>query len=380
MLIGIDGNEANIANRVGSNIYAFELLRQFSRLKKNNLKFRIYLKEKPLPDLPEETVSWQYRVVGPKRLWTHFALPINLYLKKDKPEIFFTPGHYGPRFSPIPSIIAILDVSYLKFPEQFLEKDLFKLKVFTKQSLHKAVKVLTISQASKNDIINYYKVKPEKISVFYPGINQKNKVDANKTQEKIQYLREKYKIKGEYLIYVGTLQPRKNLERLIKALSLVKDHKNELKLVICGKKGWLYERIFQKVKELSLEDRVIFTGFVDDQDLPYLVKGSLCLILVSLYEGFGFPVVEAMSLGVPVIASKSSSLGEIAGKAGILVDPVKIVEITKAIEKLIDFYRHKPHEYQKLIEKGLAQAKKFSWEKCSRQVLVALQEVAVNVP
>ncbi len=196
-------------------------------------------------------------------------------------------------------------------------------------------------------------------------------------QNKIKDLKAKYQIKGDYVIHVGTLQPRKNLLRLIEAFEKIQP--SELKLVIVGKKGWLYKEIFSKVKELDLEDRIIFTGFVSDEELPYLLKGSICLVLVSLYEGFGLPVAEAMSLGVPVVTSNVSSLPEVAGKAGILVNPLEVGEITKGIEQVANLYYKNSKKYQELVRKSQAQAKKFSWEKCAQEVLKVLEGVATDV-
>ena len=142
-------------------------------------------------------------------------------------------------------------------------------------------------------------------------------------------------------MYVGTLQPRKNLVRLIEAFISVNSRqqtvngKKKLKLVIAGKKGWMYEEIFKKVKELNLEKEVVFTGYVPDEELPILYKGAKCFALVSLYEGFGFPVLEAMSMGVPVVCSNSSSLPEVAGEAAILVDPKNVEDIKGGIEKIL---------------------------------------------
>lgn len=374
IIIGIDGNEANIKNRVGSNVYAFQILENIWRIRKNDLKFKIFLKDSPLSDLPRETQWWQYKVLGPGFLWTQWRLP--LALRKEKLDVFFSPGHYGPSFSPVPLVVSVLDVSYLRFPSQFRLQDLWQLRILTKRSVSQASRILTISQASKNDIMEYYGVDSDRIIVTYPGLNSKFQMTNFKSipNDKFQMIKNKYKISGDYFIFVGTLQPRKNLIRLIEAFEGLKD--KDLQLVIVGKKGWLYEEIFEKVKDLGLEKQVIFTGFVPDEELPYLIKGAIALILVSLYEGFGLPVAEAMSLGVPVVTSNVSSLPEIAGKAGILVDPYKIEEIAQGMEEVIDLYRNKPEEYKKMVEKGLEQAKKFSWEKCAQETLKVLKEAA----
>lgn len=358
MLIGIDGNEANVTKRVGSNLYSFEIL---WGLKKQQANAVVYLKNKPLPDLPPADRHWQYCVVGPKPFWTRLALPWALFRRQPQPDVFFTPGHYSPFRSPCPTVMAILDLAYIRFPQMFRRRDLWQLRHWTGRSARQAKRILTISQASKDDIINYYHLPPTKVVVTYPGlkvIQKKSQVDLSK-----------YGVKGDYLLYVGTLQPRKNLNRLIEAFQLLSEENPQLSLVIVGKKGWLYEQIFKKVKELGLEKRVVFTGFVPDEDLPTFYQKARCFILVSLYEGFGLPVLEAMAYGCPVVASRVSSLPEVAGRAGILVDPESTEDIARGIKEALKKRRQ-------LIRKGHRQAKKFSWEKCARETLAVLENVA----
>jgi len=354
MLIGIDGNEANVKNRVGSNIYSYQLLQQFHKLKAN---FIIYLKNEPLPDLPAARSWWRYRVLKPGRFWTQWRLPLDLYLHQPWPDIFFSPGHYGPRWCPMPLIISVLDLSYIFFPKMFKKRDLFQLRQWTNQSIKKAARILTISQFSKNAIIDYYGLESDKVVVTYLGMNQKTQSAGWRT---------KYGLDGDYILYVGTLQPRKNLSRLIEAFSQLQGQ--ALKLVIVGKKGWLYDKIFAKVKELNLEKKVIFTGFVPDNELSTFYQNAKCFVLVSLYEGFGLPVLEAMHYGCPVIASNVSSLPEIVSDAGVLVDPEDVNAIAAGIKKAIK-------NRKELAIKGKKQAQKFSWEKCARQTLKVLEEV-----
>src|SRR3989344_1726787 len=196
MIIGIDANEANSSNRVGIGRFALELLRQFYLLRKEksfrNIKFYLYLKEQPGSDLPEASNGWQYLVFGPKLFWTQLALPWQLYSQKVPLDVFFSTSHYGPRFSPVATVVSVMDLSFLYFPETFLKRDLWQLKNWTKYSVKGAQKVITISQASKADIIKNYRVSADKIEVVYPGINTDLFNDKEKKGEK-SFIKRKYR-------------------------------------------------------------------------------------------------------------------------------------------------------------------------------------------
>lgn len=372
MIVGIDGNEANVKNRVGSGQYGFELLKQFAKIKTDN-QFLVYLKNRPLLDLPNETPNFKYLVFGPKKFWTQVALPVNLYFRKPRPSVFFTPTHYAPRFSPVPVVITIFDLSFIHFPEMFRKSDLYQLKNWTAYSVKKAAKILTISQSSKADIVNYYQVPENKVIVTYPGVGSEFKPQP---REKIEAIKKKYGIKNDYILYVGTLQPRKNLLCLIEAFYLlIRNAKYKIqntKLVIAGKKGWLYDEIFAKVKNLELENKVIFTDFVESQDLPALYSGAAVFVNVSLWEGFGMPVLEAAACGTPVVVSNTSSLPEVVGDAGILVNPESVEDIAVGISKAL---RYHGLVHGSIENKLLQQAAKFSWESCAVETLKVLESV-----
>ena len=374
MLIGIDGNEANITKRVGVGRYAFELLQQFYTYHLSPITYHVYLKDKPLPDLPKETDWWQYKVVGPKKFWTQIGLPVALIKERllgKSPDVFFTPSHYAPRFSPCPRVISIMDLSYLHFPGMFRKQDLYQLKNWTAYSVKKAKKILTISKASRDDIIKYYQVPEEKVVVTYPGIDRvssikyKQSFSSNKVSS-MENIRKKYGIEGDYILSVGTLQPRKNYIRLIEAFSTLTP--NPYTLVIVGKPGWLFEEIYQAPKKFGVEKKVKFLNYVPDEDLPGLYKGAICFVLVSLYEGFGIPILEAMANSCPVVASNVSSLPEVVGKAGILVDPHNIEDIARGIKEALT-------RRNELVKKGLHQYRQFSWEKCAKETLEVLKNV-----
>lgn len=358
MLIGLDANEANVTNRVGSNQFAFQVLWQLHQQDKRH-SYLIYLQNQPLKDLPPANKRWQYRVLKPGFFWTQWRLPLSLYLDKPQPDIFLTLGHYAPRFSPIPTLISIMDLAFLKFPKAFLKRDLIKLKAWTKSSAKKATHIFTISKSSKADIQKYYQVPKSKITVAYPGVK------SARPSSKPPYT--------NYLLYLGTLQPRKNLSNLIKAFSKISN--KSIKLVIAGKKGWLYQPLFNLVKKLDIQSRIIFTGFVSDQKAATLIKHAKSLILPSFYEGFGIPVVQAMNLGTPVVVSRNSSLKEIVGLSGIYIrSPFGSQEIKQGIIEALSLTQA---QEKQLIIKAKQRAEQFTWEKAGQTILEVLNDIAV---
>ena len=374
MSIAIDGYEANVKERVGIGRYAYEVIKQmFDQVEsEDQIYFRIYLPSVPLPDMPKETDWWQYRVLQPKKFWTLFRLPLALATDLPKADVVFSPTHYIPRFTNIPRIMSIMDVSYLHYPELFRPQDLYQLTHWTAYSVSHAARILTISEFSKNAIIKAYGVRPQKVVVTYPGlINHKSQITMTK-----QNITHKYHLSDHYILSVGTLQPRKNYVRLIEAFSqFLKRNKQKfgsIDLVIVGKKGWLYEEILAAPLKFGIASRVKFLDFVPDEDLAALYENSLCFALPSLYEGFGLPVLEAMARGVPVVVSSASSLPEIAGKAGIYVDPDDVGSIQKGLETALS------EKNDTRIAEGLSQVKKFSWENAAKKTLEVLEDVGRN--
>ncbi len=365
MLIAIDGNEANIPQRVGVNQVAFEIIHHLAKLKTKH-QFVVFLKDRPLPDLPPTSDNFSYEVFGPSKAWVLTGLTFRLF-RKPRPKVLFSPSHYIPFLSPVPLVFSIMDLSYEKFGlEYFRAYDLEQLRRWTATSAKKAKKIITISHFTKQDIIDYYHVSPNKIEVIYPGYNQAlfhPRIPLTKQKQ----IRKKYNIIGKYFIYVGTLQPRKNIIALIKAFSHLG---GGTKLVIVGKKGWLYEDIYKVVKKLNLENKVIFTGFTPSEDLPALYKASVAYVLPSLYEGFGIPVIEAQACGTITVISRVSSLPEIAGESAIYINnPKSIEQIAESLREALSLPRKKR---LLLAKQGKENAARFSWEKAAQKTLTVL--------
>ncbi len=392
--IAIDGNEANVQNRVGSNAYAYELLVSLEKILRNraDISVEVLLATPALDDFPEARQNWSYSAFGPVPFWTQWALPWHLFNYKNKYDVLFTPGHYAPRYSAVPYVSSVMDLAYLHFPKQFKRKDQLQLTEWTRYSVKHAKKIIAISNFTKQDIVEEYKIPENKIVVAYPGIH-KEEAEVIKEKERIATL-DKWHIKRPYLLYVGTLQPRKNLENLIAAFEMVVNSAKEdiqqnkkkkayvlldagklesLQLVIAGKVGWLAEPIIKRAEVSPLNKRIILTGYVSEREKKVLYSEALANVLVGLYEGFGIPPLEAMASGTLPIVSNNTSLPEVVGEAGILVDPNSVASIAQGIKRVLIL---PAKDKGNLLKKGRQQLKKFDWDRSAQIVLDTLIEVS----
>ena len=355
--IGIDANEANIQNRVGVGQYAFNLLLELEKLDHKN-NYTIYLKNQPLADFPAARNNWQYKIFGPQKLWTKIALPLRLFTQTQKLDFFFTPAHYSPHFSPFPTIPTIHDLGYLDTLDQFNKKDIHQLVHWTKHSLDQAKHIVAVSQFTKNELTRIYGIPEDKISLVYNGIDTNIKVD----QKSLPKTLAKYKITKPYFLYLGTLKPNKNIPFILKAFKdFLKTDKTH-QLVIAGKKGWLFDEIFQTTKDLNLKNEVIFTDYISETEKWQLYSKATCSLLPSTYEGFGIPALETMLVGTPIIASNIPPLKEVIANKGLFIDPNKQLELTKAMHEMV--------KNRQKYQTGLRQqALKFTWANSAKQLL-----------
>ena len=377
MLIGIDGNEANIPNRVGVNHYAFKLLHNLKKLQDKGEfghKFIVYLKNLPEKDMPEESENFKYRVLKGGKAWIIRKLTLHLILNPEKLDVFFSPSHYVPLFSKVPRICSIMDLGYLEFSGQFKKTDFWQLKLWTAYSIFVSKAIIAISNGTKKDIVRHYPFAQGKIHVTHLSFDDEV-VDTKVITNDVRRIKNKYSIVGDYILYLGTLKPSKNIEGLIRAFRLLTMDSvlsTRVKLVITGKKGWLYEPIFALVRKLRLNKDVILTDFVPEKDKIVLLKGAKLFVLPSFWEGFGIDVVNAMAVGVPVVVSNRGSLPEIVGQAGIVIDPASLESIAQGLKKVLSM---SDLEYNKLIKDGQSQAQKFSWEKTARKTMQLFERI-----
>lgn len=260
-------------------------------------------------------------------------------------------------------IVTIPDMTFFKHSDKHLFIKRYYFKFFICLASILADKIITISKSSKDDFLERFKSAREKINVVCLGRRKafNNKLDAST----INSVRNKYKISNNYILYLGTIEPRKNIRRLILAFDRFLNDGEDCQLVIAGKKGWHYDGIFRLIEELSLKEKVIFTGFVSEDEKPFLIGGAKIFVYPSIYEGFGIPVLEALSCGIPTITSNVSSLPEITGDAALLVNPLDVNELYSNIKGLFNDRTL----YTQLKEKSVEQAKKFSWKRCAQETI-----------
>jgi len=367
MLIGIDASRATTARRTGTETYSLHLIRALIGLGTEH-RFRLYIAQ--IPGFSEKPGIWgdspELRAIPFPRLWTHVRLSAEMLTRP--PDVLFVPAHVLPLIHPRRSVVTVHDLGYLHFPTAHRTVDRLYLDWSTRWNAQQATALLADSAATKADLARAYRVDPAKVHVVYLGRDETLAPVADPAA--LAEMRERYGIAGRYLLYVGTLQPRKNLGRVIEAFAAIYQDwgSGGLQLVLAGKRGWLYDDLFAQVDRLGLAGRVIFPGYIPDEDLPALLSGATAFVFPSLYEGFGIPVLEAGACGVPVITSNTSSLPEVAGDAALLVDPHDVDAIAAAMYRLVtdDALR------AELARRGQENVKRFSWEKCARETLAVI--------
>jgi glycosyltransferase involved in cell wall biosynthesis len=375
MLIGVDASRTTAARRTGTENYSLHLLRELLALEGPH-RFRLYYNQAPAPGILRGGA--ERRVIPFPRLWTHVRLSWEMVA--DPPDLLFVPAHVLPLVHPRRSVVTIHDLGYHYYPEAHTLSQNAYLRWSTRHNARTAARVVVDSEATQRDVAHYYGVSTEKLTVVYPGRDETLAPVADPAV--LAAVRARYGLAGPYVLYVGTLQPRKNLVRLVRAFSELQAARGRdggpiagLQLVLAGQKGWLYEEILTQVRKLDLSGTVVLTGYVPDTDLPALLSGALAFVFPSLYEGFGLPVLEAMACGTPVVCSSVSSLPEVAGDAALLVDPLDEGALSEALHRLVADEGLR----RGLVERGFRQVERFSWQRCAREVMAVLEDVGRGV-
>jgi glycosyltransferase involved in cell wall biosynthesis len=283
-------------------------------------------------------------------------------------ELFHATEHLLPPLRGVPTVLTVHDMIFKLFPEHQKPLNYWYLNMTMPLYCRRAGAILTVSKASKHDIVEHYKLAPERVTVIHEAASPEL---APVAQAVVEEARRRYGLPESFLLHVGTIEPRKNLTRLIEALQRLREGGLRIPLVLASAKGWLYDEFFRRLEELDVRDAVHFTGYVPTGDLPLLYNAATLVITPSVYEGFGLPVLEAMACGTPVVSSNSSSLPEIGGEATVYFDPYDVEAMASVIR---DVWTDRELQVA-LRERGLAQAGRFSWERAARETLAVYERL-----
>ncbi len=299
------------------------------------------------------------------RVWQRAQIPLPVETITGSIDVFHSPDFTLP---PVRrgtrTLLTVHDLSFIRDPDSAAPVLRQYLNRVVPRSVARADHVLADSFATRADLVEMYRTPPEKIFVLYSGVNAVFRPIADSAT--LAAVRAKYHLgESPFILAVGTLQPRKNYVRLIQAFAQLPITNYQLRLVIAGGQGWLYDSIFAEVERLKLQTRVVFPGFVADADLPALYSAARALAYPSLYEGFGLPMLEAMACGTPVVTSTASCLPEVAGDAALCVPPTDVEALAHALDKVVSDESLRAE----LVTKGLARAKEFTWAKAARELV-----------
>lgn len=364
-LIGIDASRAFVDDPAGPEYYSLNLIQNIAKisLPADGVRYVLYLRpgQKVKFRLPQ---NFEVKIINLRYLWTQLGLAVETILQP--PDVLFIPAHTLPLltriFRPRTRIVVTvhgLEGKFLPQTSRFLSHIYRNWSIFW--AVKFADKLIAVSEDTKKDIIKTYHINTNKIKVIHEGVDLKR----FKNYQNIS----KYIIYANYILFVGTVQPRKNLIRLIEAFSRLQNKK--IKLLIAGKMGWLYKDIVSAPRRFNIEDRVVFLGRVEDEDLPGLYKGAKLFVLPSLTEGFGLPILEAQAAGVPVVCSKTGALAEVAGKGAFFINPLLIDSIKEGIEEVLT----KKGLRSRLVREGRVNSAKFSWKNTAYNTLNLLRKV-----
>jgi glycosyltransferase involved in cell wall biosynthesis len=367
MIIGIEAERANTPNPAGPERYAAELIRNLAKLDSKN-QYILYFRTPPQDWFLKLPSNFKIKVIPFPKYWTQIR--ISWEMLWHPVDVLLILAATLPLIHAKKSIVTIHDIAYELFEGIYTGFMNWYQKFSSRFAAKHAVKLLTVSQATKNDLVRIYKTDPDKITVTPLGLAAGFKP---MNYEQAQPVLDEYGlVYQKYILFLGTIQPRKNIPKLVEAYEKIrKENRIEEKLIIAGGRGWLWEPILKKVKTVGIDGSVKYLDYISKEHLPYLIAGAKLLTLPALYEGFGIPPLEAMASGVPVVVSNLSSLPEVVGDAGILIDPNSVDSIADGLLKVLTDNNLR----ENLIAKGLEQSKKFSWENTAKKTLEVIESL-----
>ena len=348
----------------GINTYIYHLLRAIGQIDSSH-RFTAFVGERRFREerLAVRRAAWPTERPWVRILWEQLALPA--ILRRAEVDLLHAMAFVAPLWAPCPYVVTVYDLSFLRYPEAFRPFNRWYLSRFTPISVRRARRVIAISESTRRDLVAWLHVPPERVDVVHCGVDP---VFRPLAANPIEQFRRERGLPDQFVLFVGTLEPRKNVERLIRAYA---DWRLQLgdvkapKLVVAGAKGWYTEQIFRTVETMGLTGDVLFPGHVVAEDLPLLYNAAGLFVYPSLFEGFGLPVLEAMACGAPVICSNVSSLPEVTGDAALLVSPDDVPGLAEAMRGVWEDLELR----RDMVARGLARARGFTWERVARQTI-----------
>ncbi len=365
MVIGVDASRAVLVSRSGTENYSYQILAALARRARQG-ELLAYLPSDELHSL-----NMQTRVITDKRFWTQFGLMRRTW--QDALDVLFIPAHVIPFFKKpsLPTVVTVHDLRTEFIPQHssWLQR-LYLNSLSERLRAHLATKIIAVSESTKKDLVKKLHVSEEKIQVIYEGVDTEFfSLDKLNDNESFKNVLKKHRLeKDGYLFFVGTVQPRKNLVRLIEAFAKFAKDNPDTKLVIAGKAGWMFEKIYARPKELGIADSVEFLGYVDIEDLPFLYAGAKATVFPSLYEGFGLPILESLAMQTPILTSNVASMPEVGGDLAIYVDPYDVESIVDGLHNVVSVSLDE--------EKRNEHLRRFSWDETGLETYQLLVQTA----
>ncbi len=371
MRIAIDAH--SVGTGLGGNeSYATNLIEALAEIDQVNHYTLYVTRPEAAKRFGDRWPNFAVRTTLPHTPLIRIPLTLSRELRKNPVDVLHV-QFTSPPFAPCPVVVSIHDLSFEHLPETFRYRSRKQLRLTVRRSARKAARVIALSEHARNDIIETYGLSGDRVDVI--PLAAPAHFRPVEDEKELQRIRQTYGIEGEYILSVGSIQPRKNLKRLLAAYSNLHEARPEGKLpqlVVVGKCAWLYEETLRAISDLKLSKSVILTGYVPESDLPTLYSGAACFVYLSYFEGFGLPPLEAMKCGTPVIVGNRTSLPEVVGDAAVLVDPFAVDDIAGAIESVISNSDFR----SKLRVKGLERAGLFDWRETARQTLAVYEKAA----
>ena len=370
MHIAIDAHSVG-AQLAGNETYAINLIEALAVIDQTN-QYTLYVTKPSAVDrFANRWANFQVRRTLPHTPLVRIPLTLSAELRKNPVDVLHV-QYTAPPLTPCAVVATIHDLSFEHLPETFNRRSRAQLRLTVRRTARKAARILTLSEFSRQDIIETYKTDRERVVVTPPAASAHFAPVGDATE--LRRIRTIYHIERDYILALGSIQPRKNLVRLIKAYSSLWETGKEAlpQLVLAGGRRWLEDDTIRSAENSAAAKDILFTGYVPDTDLPVLYSGATCFVYPSYFEGFGLPLIEAMQCGVPVLAGNKTSMPEVVGDAGVLVDPLNESAIAGALAQLIE----RPDYRAELRVKGLERAKTFNWQTTARLTLQAYEQAA----